>query len=82
MNCGVGRRHGSDLALLWFWRRLAATAPIQPQLSYAAGAALKRQNTNKQTNKKTPQKFNITYKVVSGSDPVLPVRTESEGKII
>ena len=35
-----------DLALLWLWRRLAATALIQPlawEPPYAAGAALKRQ---------------------------------------
>ena len=24
VSCGVGRRFGSDLALLWLWRRLAA----------------------------------------------------------
>ena len=30
MSCGVGRRCGSDLALLWLWCRPAATAPIQP----------------------------------------------------
>ena len=30
MSCGVGRRRGSDPELLWLWRRLAATAPIQP----------------------------------------------------
>ena len=30
VSCGVGHRHGSDLALLWLWRRLAATALIQP----------------------------------------------------
>ena len=28
MSCGVGCRRGSDLVLLWFWRRLAAVAPI------------------------------------------------------
>ena len=42
MSCGVGRRHGLDLALLW--------APIRPlawELPYAVGAALKRQNKNK-----------------------------------
>ena len=55
MSCGVGRRHSSDLVLplLWLWRRLAATAPIQPLVwepPYAMGTALKRQN--KQTNKK------------------------------
>ena len=30
MSCGVGRRCGSDPALLWLWLRLAATAPIRP----------------------------------------------------
>ena len=27
MSCGVGRRHGSDLVLLWLWYRLSAAAP-------------------------------------------------------
>ena len=30
MSCGVGCRHSSDPALLWLWRRPAATAPIGP----------------------------------------------------
>ena len=30
VSCGVGRRHGSDPALLWLWHRLAAAALIQP----------------------------------------------------
>ena len=30
VSCGVGRRHGSDPALLWLWCRLVATAPIRP----------------------------------------------------
>ena len=29
-SCGVGRRRSSDPALLWLWRRPAATAPIRP----------------------------------------------------
>ena len=44
MSCGVGRRHSSDPALLWLWRRPAAVAQIQPlawETPYAAGAALK-----------------------------------------
>ena len=48
MSCGVGRRLGSDLALLW--RRPAATAPIRPlawKPPYAAGVALKRQKTKR-----------------------------------
>ena len=46
MSCGVGRRCDSDLALLWLWHRLAATAPIQPlawELPYVTSAALKRE---------------------------------------
>ena len=30
VSCGVGRRRGSDPALLWLWYRLAATALIWP----------------------------------------------------
>ena len=30
MSCGVGHRRGSDPALLWLWRSLAATALIGP----------------------------------------------------
>ena len=28
-SCGVGRRCGLDLVLLWLWHRPAATAPIR-----------------------------------------------------
>ena len=45
MSCGVGRRYGSDPALLWLWRRPVATASIRPlgwEPLYAMGAALKR----------------------------------------
>ena len=52
MSCGVGGRCSSDPELLWLWCRPAAEAPIQPlawEHPYAAGAALKRQQTNKQT---------------------------------
>ena len=30
VSCGVGRRRSLDPALLWLWRRLAATALIRP----------------------------------------------------
>ena len=39
-----------DRGLLWFWRRLGATAPIRPlawEPPYAAGAALEKTKTNK-----------------------------------
>ena len=44
MSCGVGLRRGLGLALLWLWRRPAATALIRPpalEPPYATGAALK-----------------------------------------
>ena len=59
MSCGVGRRGGSDLALLWLWCRPAAIAPIQPlawELPYATDVALKRQKKKK---KKKRQRENI-----------------------
>ena len=68
MNCGVGRRCGSDLALLWLRCRAAAVAWIKPlawEPPYAAGVALKRQRdkqTNKQTNKQTKQPTKQTWK--------------------
>ena len=43
MSCGVGRRRGSDPALLWLWHRSVAAAQIGPlawEPPYAAGAAL------------------------------------------
>ena len=44
MNCGVGHRCGSDLALLWLWGRPAPAALIPPlawELPYATYVALK-----------------------------------------
>ena len=52
VSCGVGHRHDLDLALLRLWRRPAATAPIRLlawEPPYAASAALKSKQTNKQT---------------------------------
>ena len=45
MSCGVGHICSLDPTLLWLWYRPAAIAPIHPlawELSYVAGAALKR----------------------------------------
>ena len=50
MSCSVGHIHGLDLALLWLWHRLAATAPICPldwEFPCATGATLKRQKKKK-----------------------------------
>ena len=48
MSCGIGHRHGSDLALLW--HRPVATALVEPlawEPPYATGMALKRQKKKK-----------------------------------
>ena len=42
-SCSIGLKCGVDLALLWQWRRLEATALTQPlawEHPYADGAAL------------------------------------------
>ena len=57
MNCGVGHRSGSHLALLWLWCRPAATASIQPlawEAPYAAEAALEMAKRQQQQQKKIP----------------------------
>ena len=50
MSCGVGRRRGSDLALLWLSRRLEAVALIRTlacEPPYAMGAALEKTKNKK-----------------------------------
>ena len=44
-SCGMGCRHGSNLA--WLWHRLAAVAQIRPlswEPPYVTGVALKSKN--------------------------------------
>ena len=56
MSCGVGRKHGSDLVLLWLWCRLAAVAPIQPlawELPEAMGVALKNKKIRNSWTRRT-----------------------------
>ena len=50
MSCGVGRRHGSDLVLLWPWHRPVATALIRPlawEPPYAASQKTKDKKKRK-----------------------------------
>ena len=66
MSCGVGHRCGSNLVLLWLWRRLAAAAPIQLltwELPYAAGTALKT-HTQRQRQRKQLSKEGIIIIIV------------------
>ena len=50
MSCGVGHRHGSNLALLWLWCMSAPVVLIGPlawETSYATGSALKKKKGKK-----------------------------------
>ena len=52
VSYGVGRRRGSDLAMLWLW--LALIGPLAWEPPYATGAALKkRQKTKKKHLRET-----------------------------
>ena len=54
MSCGVGQRRGSDLALLWLWRRPVTAAPIRPlawEPPYVAGIGLKKDKKKKKKKK-------------------------------
>ena len=58
MSCGVGRRHGSDLALLWLWCKPVAIAAIRPlawEPPYAAGAAQEMAKRQKKSQRKPPK---------------------------
>ena len=60
MTCGVGLRHGSDLASLWLWHRPEAAALIRSlawEPPYAAGAALKIKKKKKRKKEKGGSKF-------------------------
>ena len=53
MSCGVGHRQSSDVALLWLWRRLMATAQIRPlawELPNAMGPGLKIRGKKKKNS--------------------------------
>ena len=55
MSYGVGCRRGWDPALLWLWRRPAATAPIGNlawEPPYAVRAALEKAKMQKDKGKK------------------------------
>ena len=56
MCCGVGRRQGSDLVLLWLWCRLAVAliGPLAWEPPYAMGAAQKKTRQNKKKKSADP----------------------------
>ena len=78
MNYGVGHRQSSDLALLWLWPRLAATALTRPlawEPPYTAGAAQKRQKTKAKTNKQKNMWYICTmdYYASIKKNEILPI---------
>ena len=55
MNCGVGRRRGSDSASLWLWHRPVVIALIRPLVwepPCAVGAVLEKAKIDKKKKKK------------------------------
>ena len=55
MSCGIGRRLGSHLALLWLWCRPAAETPIQPlawEFPYTVGMAKKGRKEGRKEGRK------------------------------
>ena len=61
MSCGVGCRLCLDPALLWLWRRLAATAPMRPlawEPPYAVRAAQEMAKRQKKKKEKKKEKRN------------------------
>ena len=56
MSCDVGRRRGSDPALLWLWPRPGATAQIRPLAWESPHAAEAAQRNSKKTKKKRKRK--------------------------
>ena len=76
MSCGVSRRCGLDLMLLWLWHRPAAAAPIQPLVwdpSYASGIALKKAKKKKEKKRKKT-------KTEIAEEPITSLVINSPGK--
>ena len=62
MSCGVGRRRDSNLAWLWLWCRLVATAPIGPlawEPPCAASVAKERKKKRKEGGRKEGPLYQI-----------------------
>ena len=84
MSCGVGRRCGLDLALLWLWCRPAATAQIGPlawEPPYATGVALEKakRHTQKKFNSKGIKGPYIRTKTIKPSEEKIGVKIHDLG---
>ena len=75
---GVGHRCGSDLALLWLWRRPEATSPTRPlawEPPYAMGMALKKKKEKKKDKK--AMLFNTIYSIAVDNLPYQTLATRA-----
>ena len=84
MGCGVGRRHSWDLAWLWLWCRLAATALIHPlawELPHAAGAALKKQKKRKEGRKREREEGRKEEERCGINNDLTPLPAKFAGRI-
>ena len=70
MNCGIGCRHGLDLALLWLWCRPAATAPIRP-LAWEPPYATERPKEIAKTHTHEKKKSTIIMRVTETSSLIV-----------
>ena len=74
MSCGVGCRYGSDLALLWLWRRPAAVALFRPlawESPHVASIALKNA---KKIKKKKKYIYIVNGSYITRHDDIYIVR--------
>ena len=81
MSCGVGRGRNSHLELLWLWCMPTDTALIRPldwEIPYAPGAALKRR---KERERKLQAKITdeYGYKNPQKKNPVNPMQQYIKG---
>ena len=70
VSVGIWNRLGSDPALLWLWRRPAATAPIRPlawEPPYATGAALENRAASATHSSRQRQILNPLIKARDGT---------------
>ena len=77
MSCGVGCRYGLDAALLWLWRRPAATAPIRP-LAWEPPYAIEVAQEMAKRQKKKKEVYNIKIQsMAEGSLGLMGIETRS-----
>ena len=60
-SCGVVRRRGSDLALLWLWYRPAAHSTPNPGTSICHGCSPKKTKKTQTNKQKQPNKGMCFY---------------------